>query len=238
MTDRSAQLAGALAALRERIARGCAAAGRDPAEVTLVAVTKTFPLTDVRALCELGVADIGENRDQDARPKAAALAEAGVPQPRWHFVGRLQRNKATSVAAYADVVHSVDSVALAEALGAAATRRERTVTALVQVSLDEAAERAGRGGAAPEQVAEIAEAVAGQRALVLGGVMAIAPPHGDPAAAFARLADTAAALRTDHPDAQWISAGMSGDLEAALVHGATHVRVGTALLGGRTPPLG
>lgn len=238
MSDRTAELAASLAALRDRIVRGCEAAGRDPASVTLVAVTKTFPASDVRALLDLGVADFGENRDQDARDKVAALREAGVPQPRWHFVGRLQRNKATSVAGYADVVHSVDRAQLAESLGAAATRRDRTVTALVQVNLDEAADRAGRGGAVPAEVAQVAAAVAAQPALVLGGVMAVAPLSADPGPAFARLAETAAAVRADHPAAQWISAGMSGDLEAALQHGATHVRVGTALLGGRPPPLG
>ena len=228
---RTAEIAANLAVVRGRIAAGCAAAGRDPAGVTLIAVTKTFPAEDVRRLLALGVTDIGENRDQEARAKAAA-----VPAARWHFVGRLQRNKARSVACYATLVHSVDRPELVAALDAGATRAGRTpLDVLVQVSLDA---DPGRGGALPADVPRLADAVADAEGLRLAGVMAVAPLDADPLPALARLAEVAADLRRDHPNATIVSAGMSADLEPALRCGATHVRIGTALLGGRTPPVG
>ncbi|WP_119729822.1 YggS family pyridoxal phosphate-dependent enzyme [Thermomonospora amylolytica] len=221
------ELAANLRTVRERIAAACAAAGRDPAEVTLVAVTKTFPASDVRLLAGLGVADVGENRDQEAAAKAAECADLPLT---WHFVGQLQTNKARSVAGYADVVHSVDRTRLVTALSSAAVRAGRTLRCLVQVSLDE---RPGRGGAAPSEVPELADLIAASDGLELGGVMAVAPLGADPAPAFARLAGVAERLRAAHPSATVISAGMSGDLEQAVACGATHVRIGTALLGGR-----
>lgn len=233
MTDaRRDAVAANLARVRARIAAACTAAGRDPSEITLVAVTKTYPAGDVALLAGLGVTDVGENRDQEAAPKAAALAADGVPV-RWHFVGQLQRNKARSVAGYADVVQSVDSVRLAGALADAAERHERVVDVLVQVSLDGVA---GRGGAVPGGDLEAtAAAVAGAGALRLRGLMAVAPLGEPPDAAFARLADIAARFRVDHPTATVLSAGMSDDLESAVSHGATLVRVGSALLGRRHP---
>jgi pyridoxal phosphate enzyme (YggS family) len=199
----------------------------------MVAVTKTWPAADVRLLAELGVRDVGENRDQEARDKHALCADLGL---RWHFVGQLQRNKARSVAGYADVVHSLDRLSLVTALGRAAEDAERPLVALVQVSLE--AGTSGRGGVAPAEVGVLADAVAATPALVLGGLMAVAPLAADPDEAFARLAAVAADLRRSHPQATMISAGMTGDLEAAVRHGATHVRVGTALLGRRSVPVG
>ena len=241
MSARTEQLADNLSRLRDRIAAAAAAAGRDPAEVTLVAVTKTFPAADVVRLARLGVTDIGENRDQEAAPKVAEVAGLAGPAGlavRWHFVGRLQRNKCRSVAGYADLVHSVDSVRLAAALGAAAQRRGRPLEVLVQVSLDADPTRGGAlpGGGDPDrEVARVADTVAGQPALRLRGVMAVAPLAWDPAIAFDRLAEIAGQVRAGHPQATVISAGMSGDLEAALAHGATHLRIGSALLGNRAP---
>lgn len=230
--ERRAELAKNLAVVRERIARACLHAGRAADEVTLVVVTKTFPDSDVRLLYELGVRDVGENRDQEAAPKAAACAD--LPGLTWHFIGQLQTNKAKSVAGYAHVVHSVDRMRLVTALDRAAQQAGRVLTCLVQVNLDPVApEETGRGGAAPADVPRVAEAIAAAEALRLGGVMAVAPLGVDPAAAFARLADVANALRQDHPDATMVSAGMSGDLEAAIGAGATHVRIGTAVLGSR-----
>ena len=194
----------------------------------LVAVTKTWPASDAALLRDLGVTDLGENRDQEARRKAEEVY--GV---RWHFVGGVQTNKARSVASYADVVHSVDRPELVDALSAGAERAEREVTALLQVSLDG---DGARGGALPEDVPALADRTATAPGLRLGGVMAVAPREVDPAAAFARLAEVAVALRADHPGATTVSAGMSGDLEQAVLAGATHVRVGTALLGSRPPP--
>jgi PLP dependent protein len=228
--DRKAELAGRLSAVRERIAAACARSGRASSEVTLIAVTKTFPVSDIRLLCELGVSDIGENRDQEAAPKAAECAALGLA-PTWHFVGQLQTNKVASVVSYAAVVHSVDRLRLVGALGWRARQARRTVSCLVQVSLDG---DPARGGAFGPRVTEIAEAVAGQGGLVLGGVMAVAPVGQPAGEAFRKLAQIAEAVRAAHPGAQMISAGMSGDLEQAIEAGATHVRVGTALLGGRS----
>lgn len=227
---RTAELAEHLRSVRDRITAACAAAGRDPEQVTLVAVTKTHPAGDVVRLAGLGVTDVGENRDQEAAPKAAEVAAQGAAV-RWHFVGRLQRNKCRSVVRYADLVHSVDSVRLAAALGrSAAELRERPLAALVQVSVDRAE---GRGGVSPERALEVAEAIAVQPALRVRGVMTVAPMDWRPERAFEVLAQVSAELRTHHPGATVISAGMSGDLDSALAHGATHLRIGTALLGNR-----
>ncbi|MEV4491989.1 YggS family pyridoxal phosphate-dependent enzyme [Micromonospora coxensis] len=234
--DRRAEIANGLARVRTRIADACAAAGRDRAEVTMIAVTKTYPAGDVVALAGLGVTDVGENRDQEAAPKAAEVAAAGVTA-RWHFIGQLQRNKARSVVRYADVVHSVDSVRLARALDAAATTgRDRALEALVQVSIDG---DPARGGALPDSadpdrgLEQVAEAIAGGAGLRLAGLMAVAPLGWEPERAFARLAEVAQGFRARHPEATALSAGMSGDLEQAIAYGATHVRVGSALLGMR-----
>ncbi|TDC33923.1 YggS family pyridoxal phosphate-dependent enzyme [Micromonospora sp. 15K316] len=233
--DRRAELAAALAGVRSRIADACAAAGRDRADVTMIAVTKTYPAVDVLALAELGVTDVGENRDQEAGAKAAEVSAAGAT-PRWHFIGRLQRNKARSVVRYADAVHSVDSVRLARALDVAAAGRDRPLTALVQVSVDG---DPARGGALPDSadpdvgLGAVAEALAAAPALRLAGLMAVAPLGWEPERAFARLAEVAEWMRTLHPEATALSAGMSGDLEIAIRYGATHVRVGSALLGMR-----
>jgi len=229
VTSRTEELAERLRVVRARIDAACARAGRSADEVTLVVVTKAFPASDVRLLASLGVRDVGENRDQEASRKVRQCADVDVV---WHFVGQLQSNKARSVAGYADVVHSVDRVRLADALSRAATSAGRSVTALVQVSLDDGP---GRGGARPDDVAAVADRVASAPGLVLGGVMAVAPLGADPRPAFARLARVSDALRTTHPDATWVSAGMSAGLEAALEHGATHVRVGSAILGERPP---
>jgi uncharacterized pyridoxal phosphate-containing UPF0001 family protein len=216
--ERRTELAANLAAVRERMAAAARATGRSPDELTLIAVTKTFPASDVRLLAELGIADVGENRAQEA---AAKRADAGAP-PRWHFIGTLQRNKAALVASFADVVHSVDRPELVTALDRA---RAEPLDVLVQVSLDpvDSSGAAGRGGARAADVAALADLVAATTHLRLRGVMAVAPLGTDPADAFARLAD--------------VAARMSGDLEAAVAAGATHVRIGTALLGRRSPPV-
>jgi len=226
---RREELALRLAEVRGRIAKACEATGRDVSELTLIAVTKTKPASDVRLLSQLGVGDIGENRDAEAAPKAAECADLDL---RWHFVGQLQTNKCASVARYASVVHSVDRPRLVSALGKAARRAGRVIECLVEVSLDG---DPARGGAVPDQVPALAEALAAEEGLVLGGVMAIAPLSMPPADAFARLLVSAAAVREVRPGAAVISAGMSGDLEAAVEAGATHLRIGTALLGDRGP---
>jgi pyridoxal phosphate enzyme (YggS family) len=227
--SRADQLAANLAEVEARVVAACAAAGRRREDVTVVAVSKTWPASDVALLRDFGVHDFGENRDAEARAKAAA-----VPEVRWHFVGAVQTNKARSVASYTDVVHSVDRLALVEALSRGAQRADRVVDVLVQVSLDGAA---GRGGADPVDVPALADRAASAAGLQLTGVMAIAPLDADPAAAFARLATVADAVRRQHPRARVMSAGMSADLEAAVEAGANVLRVGTALFGTRPPLL-
>jgi PLP dependent protein len=226
-SPRREELAARLTAVRERISAACEAVGRKPEDVTLVAVTKTFPASDVRLLSGLGVRDFGENRDAEAAPKAAQCADLDLV---WHFVGQLQTNKAASVARYATFVHSVDRLRLIHALGTAARRAGRVIECLIEVSLDG---DPARGGALASDVPGLAEALMAEAGLVLAGVMAIAPLGMPPADAFARLLDSAAVVRAARPAATVISAGMSGDLEAAIAAGATHVRIGTALLGDR-----
>jgi len=227
--DRREELALRLAEVRHRIGKACQTAGRDPAELTLIGVTKTRPASDVRLLGELGLHDVGENRDAEAAPKAAQCADLDLT---WHFIGQLQTNKCASVVRYASVVHSVDRLRLIRALGKAARGAGRVVEGLIEVSLDG---DPARGGAVAGDVPALAEALAAEEGLVLGGVMAIAPLSMPPADAFARLRVSAAAVREVRPDATVISAGMSGDLEAAVEAGATHLRIGTALLGDRGP---
>ena len=233
---RTAELARGLDLVEERVRAACAASGRQRSDVTLVVVTKTFPAADAVRLAALGVRDLAENRDQEAGPKAAELAAEGA-DVRWHFVGQLQRNKARSVARYADVLHSVDREPLVRALDRAAADAGRRLDVLVQVDLGGIADRPGapRGGAAPSDVARLADLLAACGALRLRGVMAVAPRGEDPVAAFDRLAALASDLRRAHPDATWLSAGMSGDLEQAVAAGATHLRVGSAVLGSRPP---
>ena len=225
------EIAAGLAAVRDRIGRACADVGRDPAALTLVVVTKTFPSTDVRHLAALGVRDVGENRDQEATAKVADCADLDL---RWHVIGRLQTNKAHSVVRYAALVHSVDRAKLAHALGRAAHESGRSLDVLVQVSLDGDPER---GGAVEADVPGLADEVAATEGLRLRGLMAVPPLEADPRASYDRLVALAHDLRAGHPDADVVSAGMSGDLEAAVAAGATHLRVGTAVLGSR-PPLG
>lgn len=233
---RRRELAANLERVRQRIGAACVAAGRPVDEVALIAITKTFPASDVVLLAELGVTDVGENRDQEAAAKvsdvAALCADPGVL--RWHFVGALQTNKCASVVRYASLIHSVDRLRLVDALGRAA--QQAVVRCLVQVDLDET-NRPGRAGARQEEVGAIAEAVAGDSRLELAGVMAVAPLGADPAWAFRKLAAIADAVRQRHPVARVISAGMSGDLEQAVANGATHLRVGSALLGARRHPV-
>ncbi len=226
---RAAALAASLQALEFRLAAACAAAGRARDDVTLVAVSKTRPYGDVEVLRDLGLRDFGENRDQEASVKARA-----VPDVRWHFVGSLQTNKARRIASYACAVHSVDRAALIAPLADGAARAQRRIEVFLQVSLDNGP---NRGGAPAADVPALADAVAGAGGLLLRGVMAVAPRQGDPARAFAALHEVAERLRRYHPQATAISAGMTGDLEAAIAAGATHVRVGTALFGCRAPVL-
>ena len=216
----------------ERIGRACADAGRQPDEVKLVVVTKTWPVEDIRRLAALGVTDVGENRDQEAAAKHAQTSSVGL---RWHFIGQLQTNKARSVAGYADVVESVDRPSLVRALDSAAGARGRRLDVLVQIDLSGRAE--GRGGVLPQEAEALAEQVFASSSLDLCGVMGVAPLDGDPRAAFDLLARVHDQVLRMAPAATVRSAGMSEDLVEAVAAGATHVRVGRGVLGSR-PLLG
>jgi PLP dependent protein len=235
MTD----LAGNLRAVRARIDAAARTAGRDPSSVTLLAVSKTWPAADVRALAALGQRDFGENRAQELVEKAAQLTDPADRALRWHFIGQLQRNKAAAVARLGAVVHSVDRNSLARALDRVGQEQDRPVEVFVQVDLGgPPGDLAARGGRPPDDVPALADLVAGSAGLALRGLMAVAPRDSDPRPAFERLAALAAHVRADHPEAVDVSAGMSSDLEAAIGAGATVVRVGTALFGDRPLPSG
>lgn len=221
VTARRAELAGNLERVRARIAAACAAAGRAPAELTLIAVTKNFPAMDVVHLAALGVRDIGENRDQEASAKVAEVARHGV-SVRWHFVGRLQRNKVKVAAPHVHLWQSIDR----QPLAAEVARRAPGARVLVQVNVAGAAQQ---GGCPPDDVPTLV-AAAQELGLVVDGLMAIGPqgPDGEVRAAFRVVRDLADRLGLPER-----SMGMSGDLEQAVAEGATMVRVGTALFGPR-----
>ncbi len=223
------EIAAGLAAVRERIDRACADAGRSADDITTIVVTKFFPSSDVRLLADLGVRHVGENRHQEAVEKAAECADLDLS---WHFIGALQSNKAAAVAGYADAVHSVDRAKLVGGLSRGAQEREQEIDCLVQVSLDPP-EASGRSGAAVEEISALAERILEADGLRLRGVMGVAPLGGDAREAFDKLAEQAAVVRRLEPEATWISAGMSIDLEEAIAAGATHLRIGSAVLGPR-----
>ena len=237
---RLADLSTNLGKVEERIRSACLAAGRSRAAVQLIVVTKFFPGKDVEMLRLLGVTDIGENRDQEASAKIAALSPEVRQALHVHFIGQLQTNKVRSVVAYADTVHSIDRDKLVIALDEASTAAGRDIGVLIQVSLARSrapGAGAARGGVSLDGVGALAKTVAAAPHLRLRGVMGVAPQGVDPAEAFVRLATCARDLQAVHPRATWISAGMSGDLESAVANGATHLRVGSAILGSR-PPFG
>jgi len=231
MMSRQSELAEALRRTQSRIDEICQDAGRSPDDISVIVVTKTWPVADIKILAELGVHDFGENKAQELRDK---VQECRGLSSVWHFIGQLQTNKAAVVARNADVVHSVDRTRLVEALSRSAQGREvdSPLECFIQVSLDREP-GLGRGGVAPMDVSTIAQQIAQAPALRLCGVMGVAPLGEAARPAFSRLRDVSMKLRETYPDATWISAGMSDDLEEAIHEGATHLRVGSAILGSR-----
>jgi PLP dependent protein len=223
------EIAQGLAGVHERIDRACADAGRSAADITTIVVTKFFPVSDVRMLADLGVRHVGENRHQEAVQKAAECADLDLD---WHFIGALQSNKAAAVAGYADAVHSVDRAKVIGGLSRGAQEREHEVDCLLQLSLDPP-EASGRAGAAAEEIPGLAERILDAEGLRLRGVMGVAPLGKGAREAFDKLAEHASVVRRLEPRATWISAGMSIDLEEAIAAGATHLRIGSAVLGPR-----
>lgn len=227
--DRKQELQANLQDVERDISQACIAANRNREDVTLIAVTKTWPASDVDLLAELGVTNVGENRDQEAKPKHDEVQAKNLI---WHAIGQLQTNKAKSVAAWADVVHSVDRVDLVTALTKAVANRETPLGVLIQANLDPVPTE-NRGGALPDEIMDLADLISSSSGLKLQGVMGVAPLGGDDDMAFARLQEFANLIQAKFPEANWISAGMSGDFATALKYGATHLRIGSSILGKR-----
>jgi len=227
--ERKLELQANLRDVEQEISAACVAANRNRSEITLIAVTKTWPASDVDLLAELGVTDVGENRDQEAKPKHDEVQASNL---KWHAIGQLQTNKAKSVAAWADVVHSVDRSDLVTALTKAVVGREKSLAVLIQANLDPAPTD-NRGGALPSEVLKLAEMISSCDGLRLQGVMGVAPLGGNDELAFSKLQDLSGQIQNLYPEANWISAGMSGDFATALKYGATHLRIGSSILGNR-----
>lgn len=224
MNSRAQEISFNLNSLRTRIARAADRAARDHDEITLIAVTKTYPASDVEILHELGVKNFAENRDHEGREKSAIVP--GI----WHFQGQIQSNKISSIALWADVVHSLDDARHLRLL-AAAVPESKVISVFIQVALDP---RPGRGGILPKDLSPLAELVLAQSSLKLEGLMAVAPLGENPESAFSRLARIHSDFRQQFPSSSSLSAGMSGDFEVAIEHGATHLRVGSSILGSRS----
>ena len=233
MSNRLSEIQSNLEIIQTRIKNACSAAGRVISEITLIAVTKTYPASDVDLLKQLGIENVGENRDQEASSKKTEVKN----EFKWHFIGQLQSNKAKSVVNYADLIHSVDRWSLAKEIQKSAQGINKVQPVLIQVDLDQSGPDPTRGGIWPAELSELAAAISQASHLELKGLMSVAPLGEKPELAFARLKDIRASFLKEHPQAQILSAGMSDDLEAAILHGATHLRIGSALLGER-PKIG
>jgi PLP dependent protein len=240
ISTREAELAEALAAVHSRLERAAEAAGRNADEIELLPITKFFPATDVLILRRLGCPAFGESREQEASNKAAEVSTVLGAEPiRWHMVGRIQRNKARSIAGWAYAAHSVDNAKVIAALDRAASQalaegnRAEPLRVYIQLSLDGDESRGGVDVDSPGRVDELCAAAQTAEGLKFVGLMAIPPLESDPAEAFARLAQERERVQRGYPQQLGLSAGMSSDLEIAVKHGSTCVRVGTALLGQR-----
>ena len=233
MSNRLSEIQSNLEIIQTRIKNSCSAAGRDISEITLIAVTKTYPASDVDLLKQLGIENVGENRDQEASSKNAEVKN----EFKWHFIGQLQSNKAKSVVNYADLIHSVDRWSLAKEIQKSAQGINKVQPVLIQVDLDQSGPDPTRGGIWPAELSELASSIRQASHLDLQGLMSVAPLGEKPELAFARLKEIRVGFLKEHPQAQILSAGMSDDLEAAILHGATHLRIGSALLGER-PKIG
>ena len=225
MSSRIEELSKNLESIKARIAVAAKNSGRSSSEITLIVVTKTFPASDVKILYDLGVRDFGENRDQEASVKSAELPD----DCRWHFQGQIQSNKLKSIANWADVLHSIDDLAHARKLDSLVSPDTKK-DIFIQVSLDNLP---NRGGVLPELVPEFLDGLTVFPHLNVRGLMAVAPLDEEPATAFLRLKELSDQIVKVHPGAREISAGMSNDFEAAISQGATHIRIGSQILGVR-----
>ena len=223
--DRKSEIANNLAQVKERMAAACAKVGRDFSDLKLIVVTKTFPIVDLVHLYELGVRDFGENRDQEAREKVSQLPS----DINWHFQGQIQSNKLKSISNWANYIHSVDQFKYAKMISDFAGPQVKSI--FLQVSLDSIPE--SRGGVDPVKLLQLAQAVSELPNLKLMGLMAVAPLEISAEQAFSTLAQIHQDFKVAFPEAKCLSAGMSGDYEIAICHGATHLRVGSSILGNR-----
>ena len=222
MSNRRLELEQNLELIKNRISVAAKAVNRDPNSITLIAVTKTFPVSDIELLYEIGVRDFGENRDQEGAVKAPELPA----DSRWHFQGQIQSNKLKSIAIWADTIHSIDEISHARKLSSLVEQKD----VFIQVSLSE---EVNRGGVEPADLEKFMEAVSELDNLVICGLMAVAPLGEAPASAFERLKEISEKVLNSFPRATSISAGMSNDFESAIAHGATHIRIGSPILGVR-----
>ena len=223
MNVRAEEISFNLDSVRNRIAQTAERVGRDHGDITLITVTKTYPSSDVEILHELGISDFAENRDREGAEKSALIPG------RWHFQGQIQSNKISSIALWADVVHSLDDARHLRLL-AGALAESKVISIFIQVCLDP---QPGRGGIMAQDLAPLAELALAQPSLRLEGLMAVAPLGEIAESAFSRLARIHSDFRQQFPSSPALSAGMSGDFETAIEHGATHLRIGSSILGSR-----
>lgn len=224
MSDRRADLSTSLADVRERAAQAARAAGRDLQDITLIAVTKTYPVSDVKILADLGIADFGENRSEEGLEKS--LLVPGT----WHYQGQVQSRKLRDIASWADVIHSLDQLSHIEKLARICLDMDKTLKIFIQLSLDGAPDR---GGVLEEGLSQLAQSVENSEKLQLVGLMCVPPVEYEFEEAFTQIAEVGQRFRSNYPQAILLSAGMSSDFEEAIAHGATHIRVGSQILGSR-----
>ncbi len=230
---RLAEIAENYKKIKTRILDACNKTGRNPTEVTLIAITKTYPANDIDLLKSLGIENVGENKDQEASLKFNEVKNKFT----WHFVGQLQTNKVKSVLQYADYIHSIDRLNLVKEVQKISQRMHKTQKVLIQIDLDETENDENRGGVNPQKLLELAQEISKCPNLELSGLMSVAPLNMKPKEAFAKLEKIQSEFLKSYPLAKMLSAGMSDDLEEAILHGATHLRIGSALLGER-PKIG
>jgi pyridoxal phosphate enzyme (YggS family) len=212
------------------VASAAAESGRNVSDITLVVVTKNHPAQLVFDLISLGARDFGENRDQDASPKAQEVLSASSESMRWHFIGQLQTNKVRSVLEYADLIHSLDRESLLVELQKRTVGRAKPLGVFIQVNLTQ---DPARGGVAVNDLEEFATRVLESEGLRLEGLMGVGGLDKDPAIEFERLSGLSAKIQGLAPEAKGLSMGMSNDFEVAIGYGATHLRIGTAITGKR-----
>jgi len=221
------EISGNLEKVKEQIKLAAASANRLSEEITLVAVTKTFPVSDIEILYSLGIRDFGENRDQEASAKVGLLPK----DVRWHFQGQIQSNKLKSITSWASYIHSVDQLKYAQMISDYSAGNEKPI--FMQVSLDKPPQ--SRSGVNPSELLELAGAISELPGIRLEGLMAVAPVDSPAEQAFAELEDIRSDFLSTFPDAKSLSIGMSGDYQIAIKYGATHIRIGSSILGIRSP---